>query len=323
MTTYRIAILAAAAALLAVPVRAQTAGELLQKGIYTQDTAGDLDGAIAIYRQIVNSGNSPRDVAAQAQYRLAQSLLQKGDLASGATEFSNLARNYADYAKLIGNLAAEANRRLTALPAGGRGGRGNTVFLPSFDPAEIEKLKAVIDRLKAAGGFNGDGRSGQWPDEVRAELERLKMDIEARQRELKNVTPEQQAAIQVDKAKLAEIQSQFQAAQQLAAITFDSNSPVTVKGAVFKFQLMNPNSLISVDPMDGTGKRYTFLLGSASQTSKQGLTRNAARLGDEVTVTGDLATGGQMMPDGTIAATAATITNANGEKIYDRGQVTQ
>ena len=98
----------AIASLTAIPVFAQSAGELLQKGIYTQETAGDLDGAIAIYRQIVNSGNSPRDIAAQAQYRLAQSLLQKGDLANGATEFSNLARNYADYGKLIGNLATQA-----------------------------------------------------------------------------------------------------------------------------------------------------------------------------------------------------------------------
>ncbi len=91
MKTYRIAALM----LVAIPLGAQTAAEQLQKGIYDQETAGDLDGAIAIYHQIVNSGLSPRDVAAQAQYRLAQSLLQKGDLPNGAQEFSNLARNYA------------------------------------------------------------------------------------------------------------------------------------------------------------------------------------------------------------------------------------
>ena len=97
MKTYRILALM----LMAFQLSAQTAAELLQKGIYDQETAGDLDGAIAIYHQIVNSGSSPRDVAAQAQYRLAQSLLQKGDLSNGAQEFSNLARNYADYGKLV------------------------------------------------------------------------------------------------------------------------------------------------------------------------------------------------------------------------------
>ena len=104
MKTYRIVALM----LMALPLSAQTAAELLQKGIYDQETAGDLDGAIAIYHQIVNSGSSPRDVAAQAQYRLAQSLLQKGDLPNGAQEFSNLARNYADYGKLVSSLATQA-----------------------------------------------------------------------------------------------------------------------------------------------------------------------------------------------------------------------
>jgi TolA-binding protein len=113
MKTYRIAALILAA----LPLGAQTAAELLQKGIYDQETAGDLDGAISIYHQIVNSGSSPRDVAAQAQYRLAQTLLQKGDLPNGAQEFSNLARNYADYGKLVSSLATQA--------------RGNTFYFPS------------------------------------------------------------------------------------------------------------------------------------------------------------------------------------------------
>jgi TolA-binding protein len=53
----------------------------------------------------VNSGNSPRDLAAEAQYRPAQSLLQKRDLSNAAQEFEKLARSYADYGKLVSNLA--------------------------------------------------------------------------------------------------------------------------------------------------------------------------------------------------------------------------
>ncbi len=285
MTTYRIAVLAAAAALLAVPARTQTAGELLQKGIYTQDTAGDLDGAIAIYRQIVGSGNTPRDIAAQAQYRLAQSLIEKGDLSNGATEFSNLARNYADYSKLISSLAAQASKSVNAVP-GGRGSRGGGDIAAT--EREIEGLKVVIDRLKADGA--------RRTDEARLEFERRVTDLEA--------------ALTAPRT-------------ETTAMTFDSNIPVTVKGTVFKFQMMNPNSLISIDPMDGSGKRYTFFLASANQVMKQGLSREAIHLGDAVTATGYLATGGQMMPDGTIAASATTITNANGAKIFDRAQVTQ
>ena len=41
----------------ALPLGEQTAAEELQKGIFTQETAGDPDGAIDIYRQIVNTGS--------------------------------------------------------------------------------------------------------------------------------------------------------------------------------------------------------------------------------------------------------------------------
>jgi outer membrane protein assembly factor BamD (BamD/ComL family) len=108
MRTNRIASLVVAAALTVITGYAQTAGEQMQKGIYTQENVGDLDGAIAIYRKIVNSGNSPREIAAQAQYRLAQSLLQKGDLSNAAQEFERLARNYADYSKLVSGMASMA-----------------------------------------------------------------------------------------------------------------------------------------------------------------------------------------------------------------------
>ena len=59
------------AALAAIPRLAQTAAGFLQKGIYAQQTEGNLDNAILIYRQIVNSAPSQRDLAAEAQHRLA------------------------------------------------------------------------------------------------------------------------------------------------------------------------------------------------------------------------------------------------------------
>ena len=40
---------------LAVPVAADSAAELLEKGIYTEQTVGDLTAAIEIYKQLVES----------------------------------------------------------------------------------------------------------------------------------------------------------------------------------------------------------------------------------------------------------------------------
>jgi tetratricopeptide (TPR) repeat protein len=101
------AIWVSAALLAVIPCFGQTAAELLQKGVYAQETEGNLDNAILIYRQIVNSAPSQRDVAAQAQYRLAQALLQKGNLTEASREFERLARDYADYGSLVSSLAGQ------------------------------------------------------------------------------------------------------------------------------------------------------------------------------------------------------------------------
>lgn len=93
------------ALLLALHCPAQTPAELLQKGIYTQETAGDPDGAVQIYRQITVSAPSQSPVAAQAQFRIAEILLQKGDLNGAAMEFNILATRYSEYQALIAKMA--------------------------------------------------------------------------------------------------------------------------------------------------------------------------------------------------------------------------
>jgi hypothetical protein len=99
---------------------AQTVAEQLQKGIYAQDTAGNLDEAIAIYRKIVASGQASRAVAATAQARLTQALAQKGDLDAASREFQTLALVYAEYRELIAGLA----KRMVAANLAQRAQRG-------------------------------------------------------------------------------------------------------------------------------------------------------------------------------------------------------
>jgi hypothetical protein len=84
------------------PVQTEpTAAELLQKGIYAEEVAGDLDGAIRIYHQIVDSHPIQREIAAQAQYRLGLSLIEKGDAASASQEIQRLGWDFPDYKELI------------------------------------------------------------------------------------------------------------------------------------------------------------------------------------------------------------------------------
>jgi tetratricopeptide (TPR) repeat protein len=84
----------------------QPAAVQLQRAMYAQNTSGDLDSAISEYHAIIASNPSRRDVAARAQYRLAQALLQKGDLAAAAQEFQTLASDYGDYKDLIKSMAS-------------------------------------------------------------------------------------------------------------------------------------------------------------------------------------------------------------------------
>lgn len=60
-----------------------------------------------MYRQILNSSPTDRKYAAIAQFRLAQSLLQKGNLQEAAGEFQTLA-NYPEYKVVIAAMAARA-----------------------------------------------------------------------------------------------------------------------------------------------------------------------------------------------------------------------
>src|ERR1700704_3887217 len=89
------------AALLAWPGSAQAPADLLQKGIHAQETEGDLDGAIQIFRQVANLASGNKQLAAQAQYQLVLCMLQKGDRVGATKEFQLLERNFPDQQDLV------------------------------------------------------------------------------------------------------------------------------------------------------------------------------------------------------------------------------
>jgi hypothetical protein len=147
-----------AVAVLTTALCAQTAVEQLQKGIYAQDTAGDLDRAIAIYRQVIGSGQTPRVVAATAQYRLTQALLQKGEPESPPPEAQKLALNYAEYRELIMGLA----RRLTTTSLAQRASRGR-----ASDYQHYHHNRTGVDLTAPFGtSFTGDYDSSDDGDMV-------------------------------------------------------------------------------------------------------------------------------------------------------------
>jgi hypothetical protein len=81
---------------------AQSASELLQKGLHLQEAAGDVDGAILFFRQVISSAvatNKP--LAAQAQYQLVLCMLQKGDREAARKELAALENNFPNMTDLV------------------------------------------------------------------------------------------------------------------------------------------------------------------------------------------------------------------------------
>jgi hypothetical protein len=95
-------------------VAAQPASDLLQSAIFAQETAGDLDGAIRIYRQILASSSAMQVYAAQAQYRLGVCLLRKGDTAGGIEALQAVIKKYPEEREVVA-LARESRPNQSGL----------------------------------------------------------------------------------------------------------------------------------------------------------------------------------------------------------------
>jgi hypothetical protein len=98
-------------------LEAQSASELLQKGIYLQETMGDLDGAIKVYKQVGQMAQQSRADAAQAQYRLGLCLERKGQQAEAARTFQRLVELYPEQTGLVAKVKANLPSGLKLLPA--------------------------------------------------------------------------------------------------------------------------------------------------------------------------------------------------------------
>jgi hypothetical protein len=97
---------AVAAALLAWQPASATAqssspSELLEKGIYAEETKGDIDVAMTIYQQLIGEARANLSLAAQAQLRLGQCLLKKNRQTEAVAAFEKLIRDFPGEKELV------------------------------------------------------------------------------------------------------------------------------------------------------------------------------------------------------------------------------
>jgi len=98
------------------------------------------------------------------------------------------------------------------------------------------------------------------------------------------------------------------------AAEYDANNPVTLKGTVTKIEWTNPHArfYLDVKGADGALTNWNMELASPNALQRNGWTRRALNVGDEVTVQGSAARDGSKM------ANARELTLASGRKVFAR-----
>src|SRR3954471_7544631 len=96
------------------------------------------------------------------------------------------------------------------------------------------------------------------------------------------------------------------------AAEFDSQKPVTLKGTVVKWEMINPHGWITIDVKEPTGTTAQWMIETSNPNGlmRLGWSKRSLKPGDEITVEAYRA------KDGPNTANAARVTLADGRKMF-------
>ena len=96
------------------------------------------------------------------------------------------------------------------------------------------------------------------------------------------------------------------------AAEFDSEKPVTLKGTVVKWEMVNPHGWITVDVNGSAGEKVRWMVETSNPNGlmRLGWTKNSLKPGDQITVEAYRA------KDGSNTANAARVTLADGRSVF-------
>jgi hypothetical protein len=105
-------------------------------------------------------------------------------------------------------------------------------------------------------------------------------------------------------------------AHHAVSAEFDRNKPITFTGTVEKVEWMNPHIYTHIQAKDASGKPVVYEVegGAPNALFRQGWRPDTLKVGDVVTVTGSRAKSEASMRVG-----SATITKADGTKVFGGG----
>ena len=104
----------------------------------------------------------------------------------------------------------------------------------------------------------------------------------------------------------------YAAAHHSFAAEFDSEKPVTLKGIVVKWEMMNPHGWITVDVAGPGGDKVRWMVETSNPNGlmRLGWTKNSLKPGDQITIEAYRA------KDGSNTANAARVTLADGRNVF-------
>src|SRR6266496_2081017 len=130
--------------------RGTSAAELLEKGIYTEETKGEVKVARDIYQQIVEEAAADRSLVAQAQLRLGLCQLKLGNKPQAISALDRLTQEFPDKDKLLAVVEQHMPQVLDEIV---RQIERNSI--QEVDRGELMEtaIRAIVGKLDSRGGF--------------------------------------------------------------------------------------------------------------------------------------------------------------------------
>lgn len=143
--------------------RGADAAFLLEKGIYTEETKGELRAASEIYRQIVDDPNADRRLVAQAQLRRGLCELKLGNKPQAISALERLTQEFPDKDKLLAMVEQHMPQLLDEMLK-----QIELNYIKEVDRSELMEtaLRAIVGKLDAQGLLRPDDMAFLNPSDL-------------------------------------------------------------------------------------------------------------------------------------------------------------
>src|SRR5687768_1851552 len=124
--------------------------DLFEKGIYTEETKGELSTALDIYRQVVSDAGADRALAAQAQLRIGLCELKLGNKPQAISELEQLRDEFPDKGKLLAIIEQHMPSLLDEILQ-----QIEQSYIRTVDRSELMEtaLRAIVGKLDSTSSF--------------------------------------------------------------------------------------------------------------------------------------------------------------------------